>query len=391
MSGHATRDHAILSASGSSRWLTCTPSAQLEEQYENTTSVFAEEGTTAHELAEDFLRKELGLIAKGTFTRRLNKMKKENEHYSQSMLDYVENYATIVLEHISELKQYSSDVLTLLEERLDFSRWVPQGFGTGDVVLVADQTLEVIDLKYGKGVPVSAEGNTQMRLYALGALNQFEMLYDIENVRMTIVQPRLDSVSTDEIAASDLLDWADEVVQPKAHEAIEGEGNFVAGEHCRFCKARSQCRARAEKNLELAQHDFQEPPLLSYEEIGEILPKADELQKWAKDVQNYALDQAEKHGAKFPGYKLVEGRSNRKYTDEAAVIKRLKDEGYSEEDIYDMKVNGITKMEKAIGKKPFKEYLSEYVIKPAGKPTLVKESDKRPEINSTDSAVEDFS
>ncbi|CDQ17969.1 DUF2800 domain-containing protein [Halobacillus karajensis] len=391
MSGHAQREHAILSASGASRWMACSPSAQLEEQYEEQSSVFAEEGTAAHELAEDYLKREVGEIAKGTFTRRLNKMKKNNEHYSQAMFDYVENYATIVMEHISDLKKHSSDVLVLLEERLDFSRWVPQGFGTGDVVLVAEETLEVIDLKYGKGVAVSAENNPQMRLYALGALNQFEMLYDIHKVRMTIVQPRLDSVSTDEIDAADLLKWADETVKPKADKAIEGEGQFQAGSHCRFCKAKSECRARAEANLEMAKFDFQDPPLLSHEEIAEILPKADELQKWAKDIQSHALDQAERHGVKYPGYKLVEGRSNRKYTDEKAVIKTLKDNGVSEEDIFEKKVRGITKMEKAIGKKPFSEYLADYVIKPAGKPTLVPESDKRPEINSIDSAKADFS
>ncbi len=390
MSGHATRDHAILSASGSSRWLTCTPSAQLEEQFEDQTSPFAEEGTAAHELAEWYLERELGKIAKGTFTRRLNKMKKENEHYSQSMFDYVEQYGAIVLEHISELKAHSSDVLTLLEERLDFSRWVPKGFGTGDVVLVADQTIEVIDLKYGKGVPVSAEGNTQMRLYALGALNQFEMLYDIENVKMTIIQPRLDSVSTDEISAEDLLTWADEVVKPRAEMAIEGEGELVAGDHCRFCKVRSQCRARAEKNLELAQYEFQPPALLSDQEIADILPKADELQKWAKDIQAHALEQAENHGVKYPGFKLVEGRSNRKYTSEEEVASKLQEAGYEEDDIYEKKLRTITKMEKAVGKKPFTEYLADHVIKPAGKPTLVPESDKRPEINSIDSAKEDF-
>ncbi|MDF2902401.1 MAG: putative protein p51 [Bacillus sp. (in: firmicutes)] len=387
---HADRAHAILSASGSKRWLTCTPSAKLEQDFPDQTSEFAQEGTAAHELSEIYLQLHTGQISKTAFSRRLNKFKKENTFYSQEMDDYVQSYVDFVIERINEATAISADAVILLEQRLDFSHWVPHGFGTGDVVLIADSVMEIIDLKYGKGVPVSAEENTQMRLYALGAINQFGMLYEFETVRMTIVQPRLDSISTDEMNADDLLRWADDYVKPKADMAMSGEGEFVSGVHCRFCKARFTCRKRAEDNLEMAKYEFQVPNLLSHEEIGEILAQADELQKWAKEVQSYALEQAENHGVKFPGWKLVEGRSTRKYSDEEAVAQTLMSEGYGEDVIYSKSLLGITNMEKAIGKKVFAEVLDGYVIKPSGKPTLVVESDKRPELNSTASAVADF-
>lgn len=389
---HSERAHAYLSASGSKRWLTCPPSAKLEQQFPDSTSEFALEGTAAHELSELFLQKYVGQINKAAFTRKLNKFKKENEFYSQEMEDYVQVYVDFVIERINAAQAISPDAVILLEQRLDFSAWVPRGFGTGDVVLIADGVMEIIDLKYGKGVPVSAEENSQMRLYALGGLNQFGMLYDIETVYMTIVQPRLDSISTDAIEADALLDWADNTVKPLAEMAIAGAGEYEAGDHCRFCKARFTCRKRAEANLEMAKYEFQEPDLLSIEEIGQILIQAEELQKWAKDISGYALEQAEKHGTKFPGWKLVEGRSNRKYTDEKVVASNLLELGYTPLSIYKpVELLGITALEKAIGKKVFGEVLSDFVIKPTGKPTLVPEDDKRPEINSTASAVADFS
>jgi hypothetical protein len=371
--------------------MSCPPSAKLEQQFPDETSDFAREGTAAHELSEIYLQKHVGAISKTVFTRRLNKFKKDNEFYSQEMEDYVAVYVDFVIERIHETQSISKDAVILLEQRVDFSLWVPRGFGTGDVVLIADGAMEIIDLKYGKGVPVSAEENSQMRLYALGALNQFGMLFDIETVKMTIVQPRLDSISTDAMEADELLTWADDYVKPRADMAIAGEGEYAAGDHCRFCKARFTCRKRAEANLEMAKYEFEEPALLSIEEIGQILIQADELQKWAKDVQGYALDQAEKHGTKFPGWKLVEGRSNRKYADEEEVAQTLFENGIEEEKIFERKMLGITAMEKSIGKKVFSELLSDLVVKPTGKPTLVPEGDKRPEINSTASAVADFS
>lgn len=386
---HADRAHAILSASGSKRWMICPPSAILELEFEERTSEFALEGTFAHELSELYLALHLDHIRKATFTRRFNKMK-EGQYFSEDMVDYVQVYVDVVIERIHEAYARSKDAVVLIEQRLDFSDWVPEGFGTGDVVIISDGILEVVDLKYGKGVPVSAVDNSQMKLYALGAINQFEMLYDIETVRMTIVQPRLDSISTDEIEVDKLLTWADEEVKPKAEMAIAGKGEYAAGDHCRFCRARATCRSRADKNLEIARFDFKEPSLLTHDEIAQILHEAEELKKWAADVQDYAYEQAEKHGVKFPGWKLVEGRSNRKYADEEEVSEILRKEGFEEEKIYSKKLLGITAMEKVVGKKKFGELLKELVIKPAGKPTLVTEDDKRPELNSLGSAINDF-
>ncbi|MFB7487838.1 DUF2800 domain-containing protein [Bacillus subtilis] len=388
--GHADRAHAKLSASGSKRWLTCTPSARLEDQFGETTSEFAEEGTLAHEVSEVLLQYHTGQISKATRTRRLNKLKK-HELYSDSMLEYVTTYSDLVIEKFNALEADKGDATILLEQRLDFSEWVPEGFGTGDALIIADEVIEVIDLKYGKGVPVEAEQNTQMMLYALGALNQFGALYDIEFVRMTIVQPRLDSVSTYELSVSELMAWANEFVKPRAQMAWKGEGDFEAGEHCRFCRAKATCAARAKKNLELARFDFQKPELLSKEDLGAILYEAEELKRWVKDVQDYSLAQAEHHGEKIPGWKLVEGRSNRKYADKDAVKNTLLAEGYEPEQVLTKpEVLGVSALEKSIGKKAFNELLQDLVIKPAGKPTLVPESDKRPELNSTESAIADF-
>ena len=382
------RAHALLSASGSTRWIACPPSARLEDKIPDTTSIFAEEGTFAHSLGELFLQLELGIIQKRSFNSKLKKLK-ESEFYSTEMEDYIAGYVALGLEKINEARAKTKDAVALLEQRLDFSPWVPDGFGTGDLVIIADGMLEVVDLKYGKGVPVSAENNTQMRLYALGALNCFDMLYDIDTVRMTICQPRLDSVSTDEMSVEDLLAWGEEI-KPIAQMAMEGEGDFAAGEHCRFCKIKATCRARAEENLELAKYDFQKPPELTIAEIGEVLAQAEELRKWATDIQDHALEQARDHGVKFPGWKLVEGRSNRKYTDEALVAYALKAAGYKEDDIYTKNILGITAMEKTLGQKKFSSLLKDLVIKPEGKPTLALESDKRPEISSAASAAEDF-
>lgn len=386
------RTHAILSASGSKRWLTCTPSAQLEQQFPENESEYAAEGTFAHALAELRLSRAVAnTIRPSIYKKKLEELEK-NLLYSASMAEYIEQYVTFVAEKFTEAKKNCPDTLILLEQKLDFSEWVPDGFGTGDVIIISDGVLEIIDLKYGQGVPVSAEGNTQMRLYALGAINQFGLLYDFDCIRMTIVQPRLDSISSEDVSVTELLEWGDRVVKPAAKKAIAGEGEFVPGDHCQFCRAKAQCRARAEANLEMAKYDFQEPPILSNDEIAEILFKAEELQKWAKDVQEYALDQALNHGIKFPGWKLVEGRSNRKYIDEQAVAEKLKAEGYEDDVIYaPRQIWGISEMEKRLGKKLFAEYLKDLIIKPAGKPTLVPETDKRPEISSIASAVADFS
>lgn len=375
--------HALLSASGAKRWLSCPPSARLEQQYENTTSVFAEEGTLAHELGELTLRKNLDEITTRIFNSKLKKIK-ENKLFTEDMIDYVDIYVGTCMEKIAEAKSVSSDAVISLEQRLDFSEWVPEGFGTGDMVIIADGIIEIIDLKYGKGVPVSAIGNVQMRLYALGAISEFQFLYDIEKVKMTIVQPRLDSISSDEIDIEELFQWADEVLKPTAELAFKGEGEFCAGEHCGFCRARYTCKARAEKNMELAKYDFQDPNILSNDDIADILVKADDLIKWAKDIQDYALDQAVNHGTKFNGFKVVEGRSNRKWADEDKVGEILIGQGFLENIIYTKKLTGISNMESAIGKKEVIRLLGDYIVKPPGKPTLAPESDKRPVFNSAE-------
>lgn len=388
---HADRAHAHLSASGSSRWMACPPSAELEKDFPDSSSVFAEEGTAAHEFSEIILHYELKNTDDAEFKKQYDAFKESNEFYSQSMLDYVQSYVDVVLERVNEAYAKTPDALVLVEQRLDFSEWVPEGFGTGDVLIIADGQLEVIDLKYGKGVPVDAEGNPQMRLYGLGALSQYNILYDIERVRMTIVQPRLDSISSETMTAEEITKWADEEVKPKALMAWNGEGEFSPGEHCRFCKVNAVCKARADENLKMAEFDFAEPNLLTHEDIARILATADELGKWAGDVKTYALKQAESHGVKFEGWKLVEGRSNRKYADVTAVEKRLKSRKYKVAEIYEpRKIFGITTMEKLMGKKVFTEVLGELIVKPPGKPALVTESDKRPELNSAESAADDF-
>lgn len=383
--------HALLSASGSARWMSCTPSARLEEKFPNTTSEYAEEGSFAHALADLKLSRAIAnTIKPSAYKKRLAEMQKD-PMYSPAMEEYVDQYVAQVTEIFMTAKKECKDTLVLLEQRLDFSEWVPGGFGTGDVVIISDGTLEVIDLKYGKGVPISAENNSQTRLYGLGAISTFDMLYEFDLVRMTIIQPRLDSTSTEEMTVESLLLWAVNELKPKAQLADAGDGEFYAGDHCRFCKAKATCRARADYNLELAKYDFQDAFLLGKEEIAEVLARADQLKAWATDIETYALEQARDHGEKFPGWKLVEGRSNRKYTDEKTVAETLTKAGYEKVKIYKPEeLLGITAMEKVLGKKKFEELLKELVIKPAGKPTLVPENDKRPEINSLQSAIDDF-
>lgn len=371
--------HAILSASGASRWMACPPSARLEQGFENKTSEYAEEGTLAHELGELGLRKALGEIS----TRKYNsEIKNIEAHklYSADMPDYVELYTDTCMEKVSEAKAKTPDAVFKVEQRLDFSEWVPEGFGTGDFVIIADGTMEICDLKYGKGVPVSANNNKQMMLYALGAIQEFSFLYDIEKVKMTIIQPRLDNISTFEVTADDLLKWAEEYVKPTADLAFKGEGEFCAGDHCQFCRAKAVCKARADKNMELAQYDFQKQDTMDNNDIAFVLSRVDELVKWASDVKDYALEQA-LQGEEYDGFKVVEGRSNRKWSSEDKVGQILIGEGFKESIIYTTKLDGISKIESAIGKKEVQRLLGDYIIKPPGKPTLVPVSDKREPYN----------
>ena len=364
------KGHAVLSASSSERWLHCPPSARLCESYEDKGSDYAAEGTDAHALCEYKLRRALGMEAKDP-TENLT-------WFNEEMDDCANGYAAYVLEQVEAAKQTCTDSVILIEQRVDFSRWVESGFGTADCIIIADGTLQAIDYKHGLGVLVSAEANPQMQCYALGALELFDDIYDIDSVRMTIYQPRRDNVSTYELSKDELYRWADEVLKPTADLAFVGDGNFLCGEWCGFCKAKHDCRARADANMELARYDFKLPPLLTDEEVEEIISRVDDLVAWAADIKDYALQQAIS-GKEWNGWKLVEGRSNRKYTNETAVAVAVTDAGF---DPYERKVLGVTAMQKLLGKSRFDEILAAYIEKPQGKPTLVPESDKRPAINT---------
>lgn len=369
--------HAKCSASSAHRWINCPGSIALSEQCpEPGTSSFAEEGTLAHSLGE------LKLLRRSEGADRI----RADPLYSAEMEEATDLYADMVEE---QLAAAGPGAELLVEQRLDLSRWIPEGFGTSDAVVIGDGIIQVIDLKYGKGVRVEATGNPQLRLYALGAAELFEALYDFSRVRYTIIQPRLDHISTEEVSLADLEKWGDEVVVPAARKAMEGSEEFAAGEWCRFCPAKAICRARAEKELELLKMDFKDPPLLSKEEISEVLQKADSLKKWADDVAAYALAEA-KAGEHFSGWKLVEGRSVRKYADDLKVAEKLKAAGYDEALVYERKLYSITAMEKIVGKKRLSEILGGLIQKPPGAPTLVPENDKRPAINPADDFKEDI-
>lgn len=368
--------HALLSASSSHRWLNCPPSARLCENYEDKGSEYAAEGTSAHMLCEYKLKVALGIRAKDPTA--------DLSFYNAEMEDCANGYAAYILELVEMAKQSCADPVVLIEQRLDFSKYVEGGFGTGDCLVIADGTLHIVDYKHGQGVLVEAEDNPQMKLYALGALEIFDGIYDIDTVSMTIYQPRRDNVSIYTVFKESLYQWAEEILKPTAELAYAGDGEFNCGEWCMFCKVKYECRARAERNLELARYDFKLPPLLEDDEVEDILGKIDGLISWASDIKDYAL-QAALGGKQWNGWKLVEGRSNRRYTDEAAVADAVSAAGY---DPYERKVLGITAMTSLLGQKRFEEVLGGYIEKPQGKPTLVPESDKRPAINT---AQQDFS
>lgn len=385
-----TRNHAILSASGAHRWLNCTPSARLEEPLPDTSSIYAQEGALAHDLGELELKRLLMEIDQSEYRKQLKAIQ-SHELYSAEMMGYIDQFATYVMEQYMEAKERSPDAVIFLEQRLDFSRWVPEGFGTGDCTIISDKVMEIIDFKYGKGVEVGAEDNVQMMLYALGALDTYGYIYDIDTVRMTIHQPRIDNVSSWEMGADELLQWADEVLRPKAETAWAGEGEPIPGDWCRFCKVKNRCKARAEAAMSVpSDFDYKDPNLLTVDEIAEILHEVDAIEAWAKDIRDYALVQARDNGVKFKGWKLVEGRSIRRYSDPEQVEKVLRAAKYKVKDIYKPReLKGITDMTKLLGRKKFQELLEEpgLVVKPEGRPTLAPESDKRPELNS---AAADF-
>ena len=364
------KGHALLSASSAPRWLNCPPSARLGESYQDQPSEYAAEGTEAHALGEYKVLKAL--------KRKATNPTKKLKYFCEEMDNCTDGYRDLVMELVRMAKEKCADPLIMVEQRVDFSNWVPEGFGTADALIVADGVLTICDYKHGKGVAVDATNNAQLKCYALGALSMFDDIYDIDTVHLVIYQPRRENISEFDISKDALYKWAEEELRPRAELAYKGEGDFSCGEWCRFCKAKHECRARAEANLLLAKYDFQLPPTLSDSEIAVILDKADELVSWANDIKTYALQMAIA-GKEWQGWKLVEGRSNRKISNEEAVIEAVTAMG---KDPFEKKLLGVTALEKLLGKTKFNEIIGQYVEKPAGKPTLVPESDKREAINS---------
>ena len=371
------RAHSILPPSGSHRWLNCTPSARLEQEFGDKESEAAKEGTAAHTLCEHKLKKALHMRSR----------RPVSDYDSDEMEECSDAYVDFVMEQYEEAKQNCKDPIVLIEQHLDFSCYVPDGYGTGDCIIIADGRLHIVDFKYGMGILVDAEENPQMKLYALGALELYDALYDINEVSMTIFQPRRENVSTWTVPVEELKEWAENVLKPKAQMAYNGEGEYLPGEWCTFCRAAVRCRARAEEKLKLAQSEFMLPPLLTDAEIEEILAILPDLTKWANEITAYATDAAVNHGKEWDGFKVVEGRSIRKYKDEDAVAKAAEEAGYK--DIYRSSLITLTEMQKLMGKTKFEEVLGGLVYKPPGKPTLVPVTDKRPAMNVTN-AINEF-
>ena len=387
---HAERAHALLSASGASRWLGCTPSARLEEQYGvDKPSPYAAEGTLAHELSELIIRHDiLKTLSDEKFEEQTISIF-ENELYQPEMIDYAHFYVDYVHDEFEASKVNTSDAILIIEERVDLRNWVPESFGSCDAIIIADGTMKVIDLKYGKGVPVSAVGNKQLMLYALGAYEKYSIMYNIHTVEVHIIQPRIDNISSWSIEVEDLLEWADTEVRPKAQLAFEGAGELKTGDWCKFCKVKARCRELYRQNIELAKYEFPPASLLTPDEIADVIERAPLLVEWANSVVEYATNQAITEGITWPGYKLVAGRSTRKFTDTDAVAQVLLDNDYSADEIFESKLKSLTAIEKMVGKKDFNLIFSDLIVKAEGKPVLVPLGDKRPALGSED-AINDF-
>lgn len=384
MNGGDVRAHALLSASGASKWLNCPPSARLEDTFPDSASDYAKEGTLAHEVAELKLRKYfVEPIGARTFNSRIKKFK-QNTLWQDEIMRHTDTY----LEYVQAIcHQFNTKPYVAIEKKLNYTAYAPEGFGTGDCIVIGGSTLYVIDFKYGKGVLVSAEENPQMKLYALGAYLEYSFLYSIKTVKLVVVQPRLDNISEYELSLADLLEWG-ETIKPIAEKAFKGEGEFNPGDHCRFCRAKSVCRARTDFNMSLEEYNMMKPPLISDEEVGQILEKAQNLAKWANDLEEYALKVCLEGGA-IPGWKAVEGRSSRKFTSTDEAFGVLIADGTAETMLYERKPLTLTKVEELLGKKKFNELVGTYVHKAPGKPTLAPSNDKREAIKRR-SAEDDF-
>lgn len=368
--------HARFSPSSAYRRINCPPSLILEEQFEDEESQYAAEGSAGHSLAEHLIKRHLKQRSK----------RPVSDYFSDELLEAVDEYVLYVINEIEEAKRSCENPIFLVEQRVDASEYVDECFGTADMTIITKSTVQVIDLKLGRGVPVYSEENSQLMIYGLGILSMAELLYDIETVKLTIAQPRLNNFSTWEISPDELKKWGEEVLKPRGAMALMGAGEFKSGTWCRFCKARNQCRTRAEEFLNIAKMEFRQPALLSDAEISEVLRVADELSKWASDVYAFAQEQAIVKGKQWNGFKLVEGRSNRKYTNEEEVAKAAIDAGYK--DIYKRSLISITEMERLMGKKEFAEIMGNLVYKPEGKVTLVPDADKRKAINKSTAIAE---
>ena len=387
---HTERAHALLSASGASRWIACTPSPRLEENFENKSSSFAEEGTLAHEFAEINLRMLTDLITEKEYKKAIEPLLAHQLYGGTEMELYIEKHTDYVLQQFTEAKRLTPDAVLLIEKKVDITHLIEEGFGTCDVIIIADGTMEVIDLKYGTGIRVSAEDNSQLKLYASGALEEYEMLYDIHTVRLTITQPRMDSISSWEISTEDLIKWGQEVVKPKALEAYAGAGEQVVGDHCHFCRAAPKCKAQLELAKATAQKAFtdDEVQLISDEELIDMYAKIPLIKKWFDKVTDHLYQEA-LDGKKWEGYKLVDGQSRRGWLDEQAAIDVLQAE-YDERHYLSTKLKGIGDIEKLVGKKEFPVLLGEVVGFKKTAPSLVPESDKRPALG-IDQAKMDYS
>ena len=379
--------HALLSASSAHRWLHCTGSPLLEKEFPDTTSVYAQEGTLAHELCELKLKKYTTVMPKGTYTRAHNKIMK-SELWQNEMEATSETY----LEYVKEI-MLACEIApaVLIEKRVDFSRYVPEGFGTADCLILAGDTLHVIDYKHGKGVVVDADHNPQMMLYALGAMDELSLLYRFKSVHMVIVQPRVNNISEFTMTADELREWGESVVKPKAEAAMSGKGEFEAGDWCRFCRAKQQCKTRYESNDSLypelsERHD---PRLITLTELGEYLKRGKDMAAWLEDMKEYALSES-LAGAEVPGWKAVEGRGSRAFNDTDEAVDTLVKNGIDESVLYERRVLTLAQMEKAVGKKAFGEIVGNLIVKNPGKPTLVEESDKRPKITNQPTAADVF-